>query len=240
MKTNTGHIAEARAGLNMIELLVAMVVLSLVVTMMAAIFRHSEAAWTQGAGENEVETAARVALDMITRDLQGAVADSNLTFAITDSTNAYGPQNSEIAFIALQGSPTLTTRAARAIRYWVREMANAPGRYELIRASQPVDTDTMNCYSNRNWYLTNRPTSPQLCGVAARNVSGFLLTPSLYYSDGLGDSLPRWVDICLDVLSERDALQAAKLTDNADFVERTAKRFTTRVHFPNRNGYKTR
>jgi prepilin-type N-terminal cleavage/methylation domain-containing protein len=214
--------AHDRAGLNMIELLVAMVVLSLVVTMMAAIFRHSESAWTQGTGDNEVETAGRVALSLLTRDLQGAVADSNLTFDIEED---YGLTNCEVCFIALQGSPTSTSRATRAIMYWVTNS-------ELIRAAQPVDINTMNCYTNKDWFI-NYPTPLTLTAVVARNVSRFRLATNDYYSAATANSnrLPQYVDICLDVLSERDALQAAKLK---------AKRFTTRVYFPNRNGYDTR
>jgi len=217
---NTEHTNDHCAGLNMIELLVAMVVLSIVVTMMAAIFRHSESAWTQGTGDNEVETAGRVALSLLTRDLQGAVADSNLTFNIEED---YGLTNSEVCFIALQESPTRTNRATRAIMYWVTNS-------ELIRAAQPVDTNTMNCYTNIDWF-TNYPTSLTLTGAVARNVRSFRLVPSDYDSLNNSNRLPPWEDICLDVQSERDALQAAKFK---------AKRFTPRVYFPNRNGYDTR
>ena len=103
MKRRRGHTAEqnehrihesgsrvtrSQCGFNLVKLLVAIVVLSVVGTMMASIFRHSQAAWKQGTGQDEVEAAGRVALSMLAQDLQDAVADSILTFQIQGPTDA--------------------------------------------------------------------------------------------------------------------------------------------------------
>ena len=57
--------------------------------------------------------------------------------------------------------------------------------------------------------------------------------------------LPEYVDIILDLLNEEDAIKAAKLyTDSEDngkkFVEKKIRRYTTRVYFHNRYGYRDR
>lgn len=242
-------------GFNLVELLVAMVVLSIVVTMMASIFRDSQSASTQGTAQNEVETAGRVALSMMTHDLQTAVADSELTFNMQlDRTNgtSYGLTNSEVSFVAFQENPTQTNRVARMVMYWVQPVAGTAGRYELVRTCTPADSGQRNCYTNPSWFKDadeggwGRPTSPDVVGVVAQNVAGLRMAtsePGLeYLSDLQGHRLPAYQDIYLEVLDERDARQAADLwarnLDYASFVERTARRFTTRVFFNNRSGYR--
>lgn len=227
-------------GFNLVELLVAMVVLSIVVTMMASIFRDSQSASTQGTAATEIEAAGRNALSMMTRDLQGAVGDTNLVFKEDRSgVVSYGFTNSEVLFITLDATPTHTSRAARAVMYSVQPMTNSAltSRYELVRACYSTD----NCYTDPGWF-TNAPMTSY--GVVAENVSALLLAvpEDSYFSDEHSNTLPAFVDICLELLNERDARQAADLwvrdLDYTNFVERTARRFTTRVFFNNRNGYR--
>lgn len=136
----------------------------------------------------------------------------------------------------------------------------------------PAGADYLShCYFNTNgpWYAElNRPGS---AGVVAENVTGFRVyisgttydpmngptnfyfaTPSglpgnAYNSDdGAGtiysNSLPMYVDIVLDLLDEKHAIQVAATTgtDQRDLLERNVRRFTTRVYFQNRDGYKIR
>jgi hypothetical protein len=237
---------------------VAIVVLSVVVTMMASIFRSSQSAWKQGAEQNEIETAGRVALNLLTRELQTAVADHTLTFQMrqdrhADVSSSYGFTNSELCLIAFQEIPTRTNRMARAIMYWVQEMTNAAGRYELIRGYHTLDTASLNCYTNEYWSEEpplgfGRP-SVESSDIVAQNISGFRLsakdlTGTLsreYSSRSCAGLLPTFVDIYLELLTEREAKQAADLIargiDPTDFVEKGARRFTTRVYFYNRIGY---
>lgn len=236
------------AGFNLVELLVAITVLAVVVTIMASIFRHSEAAWTQNTGEDSVENGGRVALNMLTRDLQGAVADIQLSFSFftdRDVVTSYGFTNAEINFIALQSLPARTNRATSAVMYWVREAPGSPGRYELVRSVRPVDPVNLDCYTNALWYDNpptgfGRPTGADACSVVAENVAGFrLATPETGSEFYMADELPSRLDIYLELLPERDARQAADLQargmDPLDLVERTARRFTTTVCFPNRD-----
>ena len=246
---------QAKEGFNLVEILVAIVVLSVVVTMMASVFRDSQSAWTQGVGQNDVETGGRTVLSLLANDLRGAVADSTLTFRLRDdrypaTSASYGLTNSEVSFIAFQESPTETNRAARMIMYWVQPMPGAPGRYELVRACWPADAVFRNCYTNPSWFEDagsggfGRPVSPDAVATVTENVSGFGLTApggGREYSSEPFYCLPSHVDIYLELLSERDAKQAAALwargLDCADLVERRARRFTTRVYFYNRDGF---
>ena len=69
-------------GFTLIELLSAMAILIMIVTMMTRIFVESERAWQLGVGRAEINTEGRAALNMIAHDLQYAVADNVLTFAM--------------------------------------------------------------------------------------------------------------------------------------------------------------
>jgi hypothetical protein len=52
------------------------------------------------------------------------------------------------------------------------------------------------------------------------------------------NTLPHYVDVMLEMLSESDARQLQKTGgDKRAFIEKRARRFTTRIYFNNRTGY---
>ena len=67
-----------------------------------------------------------------------------------------------------------------------------------------------------------------------------------YYSDSAANSnpLPSYVDVYLEILNERDAKRVVEMQgrgiDPDEYIERNVRRYTTRVHFQNRNGYRPR
>lgn len=119
------------------------------------------------------------------------------------------------------------------------------------------------CYQRRNWYDppslggAGRPGNSRpivehvtaLSFLAPTNQNGcvgvsFYSTNSYAYAPNyvLRDGLPEYVDVYLEVLDELDAdkLSGLDATNRAAFVERNARRYTTRVYFQNRLGYKRR
>jgi hypothetical protein len=130
-------------------------------------------------------------------------------------------------------------------------------RYELVRGCRPVAGDMPtnaadNCYWNRQWYDEDRPTDPSHQAVLADNVAALaFFKPDagsggtfVYDSQTHSNLLPRYVDIYLELLPERAARQAALMMDGVgdwtNHVERHAERYTTRVFFRNREGYRHR
>jgi hypothetical protein len=247
---------ERRAGFSLLELLSAMAILMIIVMLMGIIFAEGDRIWTIGTNRVDNNSNGRAALNMIAHDLQYAVADNVLTFAMdTDTNTSYDFQNSQICAVSLQHDSSDTNRAAREVQYYVQAMTNSlgwAGRYYLRRAFWSDDitnTPASHCYGNRTWYSTRCTTN---AGSIAENVSAFsvyspaVVTPQTYYSSANGDRLPEYVDICLEVLNERPARQAAELWNRGDLtgakgiVERNQRRYTERVYFHNRYGYKAR
>ncbi len=78
-----------RGGFTLLELLAAMAILALMVTMLFAAFGQASRAWL--ATENRVETftQARAALDYMSRELSQAIATSNISFLGTSTNVAF-------------------------------------------------------------------------------------------------------------------------------------------------------
>jgi len=142
--------------------------------------------------------------------------------------------------------------------------------YELVRHSYGKDisdqpaSSSMHCYTNRLWYLNPSDGGVGRSGaggVIAENVVGFHAAagpasrvggvwtmPHAYDSIAAanGNQLPEYVDLYLEILNERDAAEVAKMWHAGaqararDFIEKNAKRYSTRVFFQNRIGYKKR
>lgn len=276
MYRNRHRIARLRA-FTLIELLAAITILMVIVSVMGIIFAETDRAWHLGTGRVESNTEARAALNLLSHDLQYALADSLLTFAMREDYSvrsidsvSFGYTNSEACFVSLhQESEDSSSRSSRELYYWVMEKTdngNIGGtrlhRYQLMRTAIESATTANNAYDDPLWYgaigqNSDRHSSLKRA-VVADNVTAFgLFAPDdlgamtrEYYSDDLANSnrLPQYVDVYLEVLSDKDAIQAADLKQRfgamdsrtLDFVERNSRRYTTRVHFQNRSGYKTR
>jgi prepilin-type N-terminal cleavage/methylation domain-containing protein len=192
----------------------------------------------------------------------------NLTFSLVNSATSpelFGLKNSELRFISLKNKSTNThPRAAMQIVYWVR--TNAWQTYDLVKsetyAYDESGANVWRCYDNPTWY--NAAGVKGNDGLIAENVTAFyceatvftsptttasgLTTTNTYESlapriSGIDatNTLPHYVDVMLEMLSESDARQLQKTGgDKRAFIEKRARRFTTRIYFNNRTGYLAR
>jgi hypothetical protein len=246
--------ARRRLGFSLVELLASICILMIIVSLLAILFRESDRAWHIGTGRTSNNIEGRAAIDMITHDLQYAVADDVLTFVLRQDRNkikTYDFDNDEICFVSIQhNSSGAAPRAVREVTYYLKEMLpDAPGRFQLQRAyfSKEIADDPNNhCYHKKDWYAV-RPSFSQ---PIAENIAGLAFfwsgsdTSREYNSVNHTNQLPTYVDVYLEVLNERDAKRLVEMQargiDPRDFVERNARRYTTRVQFLNRNGYMPR
>jgi hypothetical protein len=247
----------ARSGMSLIAVLAVLAVLTVLVMVCARLLSHADNVWSLGSGELRLGVSGRTALQRIAHDLEHAIADTNLnlTFVIRPDTEvlSYGAANSEVGMLSLQHDAADGTRAVREVRYWVAAVSNAGGdaieRYDLIRS----EVAATNAYSDPSWYAAGRPACDP--AVVAENVALFRLQagtgpePPLdpaYNSESHGRRLPRYVDVLLELLPDRETRQARTLSrpgalpagEFAAWLDRRVRRFTTRVAFPNREGYK--
>jgi prepilin-type N-terminal cleavage/methylation domain-containing protein len=139
------------------------------------------------------------------------------------------------------------------------------GTYQLMRTDCPTQgaAPQNQAYRNRNWFVNTpneggaRHQSANM-GVLAENVAalnfyaagsdGTLTNEYFSFDAANSNRLPSFVDIFLELLGDDDAQRAKILSERFDadsdevknFVERHARRFSTRVYFHNRAGYRQR
>lgn len=251
----------ATAAFTLIELICAMAILLMIGVVIGKIFAGSEIIWTRTTIRTQKNADGRAALQMIAHDLQYAIAyverdGTGGTMCVTfrmqenrDGWDSYDFTNSEINFVSLQHDSTVSPRTAVEIRYYLKEITGSPGQYELRRHyySNAITTDSQNhCYWDSDWFAS----APSAGDPLVESVAGFSVTTpdgSIYYdSRDHGDKLPPYVDVYLEILSPREAAEVADMmgvqpdTYIRDYVERKARRFTSRVYFQNRHGYKRR
>jgi len=261
---------------TLIELLASISILMVIVTIVGVVFTESDRAWTLGTNRSDNNLAARAALSMISHDLQYAVADDVLTFATRKdrwdiSTFDFGCD--ETCFVSIQHDSSDDNRAAREVFYYIREAPADSRRYELMRgyySGALLTAPDDHCYGNREWYEGSRPGSSRFI---VKNITGFAvyvpgadgeLTRDYYSYPGspefdssihITNRVPEYADICIEILPDREARQAADLWMRAEaagappsalfdrakeFVRDKSTRYATRVYFHNRDGYKER
>ena len=235
-----------RSAFTLLEIIASIAVLGIVVILMAVLFADSETAWKVGSDRAQTTMSAQAALEIIGRDLKHAVANSNFIFRIMrdeySNSISYGWHNDTAVFVSMQRETTEDTRTACGIGYWVQKVsgtAGPGGRYELVRALSTEDV-----YANTNWYnSTNRQD-----GIIAENVAAFRMwagdnTGGLASYTNDTHRLPYFVDIYIELLDSDAARRADAIEDDDDrnrFLDIHARRYTSRINFPDRNGFKDR
>ena len=125
-----------------------------------------------------------------------------------------------------------------------------PNRYRLMKSLvNDFDAEAFDLYSGTNWTVTLSLNGINL--LLIENISAFEVRAYSESSDMLTDdycsndlsssnTLPLWVDLYIETLSDEDAITAAALprgTNRIDFLSKHANAYVTRVHFLNRAGY---
>ena len=228
------------SGFTLIEVLVAMTVLSIMVLMVANIFQSSSVAWNIGTQKADMNTAARAALDFMVRELACAVAgpvDSAslatpiiIPFILSDG-------GTKVMFVALSGNPA-NGRALRGHCF----------QYDDVEKTLKYKCFTNNDVYN-NPFLASSGSGLQLLITNVLSLNMYAYTNASDLAPGGAnpvvafdvDSLPVCLDIAIEMLSGDDMLRYNKLSgsDQTDFSDRNSKVYSTRVSFPNRQGYGT-
>jgi len=223
------------SGFSLLEVLVAMTVLVVIVLMVTNMFRDTSTAWDSGTQSAEMNTAARAAIEYISRELSCAVAGT-----IQDSTGGVAivkrfklTDTPDLIFVAMSGDD----RNMRGVKFVFAD-------HSIMTTNK---TDSQYIYSSgydwdvEGWYeallITNVwNLTITVCSNENQMTNG--VVGCAYDSSDAKNSnmLPACVDISLEMLSEQNMARALSLDgdDQTGFVMTNSRVYTTRVCFPNR------
>ena len=105
-----------RAGFTLIEVLSSMAILLILMLALMRMFEEATAAFKKGTTSVTRSAAARAAMDMITRDLSGAVIDRRFQFY--KEANTVDRNFDECYFVTMEGDPN-DSRSYQVVRYYV-------------------------------------------------------------------------------------------------------------------------
>ncbi|MBU1856929.1 MAG: prepilin-type N-terminal cleavage/methylation domain-containing protein [Verrucomicrobia bacterium] len=228
------------SGFTLIEVLVAMTVLSVMVLMVANIFQSSSASWNIGTQKADMNTAARAALDFMARELQSAVAgpiEAVNPPALSDLQFELKNAGKEIRFYSLSGDPDSSsgTRAVRGILFLHDPYQLKSQRRTGVSSPFNPYSDALS-FSGSQILITNVWMFQALAYASMDDLVNGFSTDS-YQSN----MLPICMDMAIVMLSDDDMMRATALssdpTEQDNFVARNSKLYSTRVYFPNRVGY---
>jgi prepilin-type N-terminal cleavage/methylation domain-containing protein len=220
-----------KAGFSLVELLVAMTVLSFVLIVLASMMGVVANIWTNGIGAVDNFTKARVMLSLLDRDIQMMVLRRDVA-AFVDSTGA----NPACAFYSnVQGYPGTDARTLSLVQYTLATTATSSALQRLSygmnysSSSSVVPTTGTTANLSQLTSLTNLQTETLATGVVAFqwqfvDGTGTIQAPtatSPFYNFNTPGSTtnPRVVIVSLAVLTNSAynfAIQTGKLSQLTD------------------------
>jgi len=229
----------AARGFSLLEVLVAMSVLVVMIMMVTNMFRNASEAWDLGTSRAEMNTAARAAMDYITRELSQAVAgevqDANGNIKFIRSFTLSGGNN--LRFTALAGTNgTLRGSLFQFDQLERRIQADndASDPYTALPGVAWVGIADK-CLITNVWSFSVAVYSN--AGQMAAGGGGSAYNSSLPANSNM---LPVCVDISMELLGETEMARAMSLPPSSPaqdgYVVTNARVYTARVYFPNRMG----
>lgn len=226
-------------GFTLLEALVAMALMTIIILMVANMFRIVSDTWEIGTRQAELNTGGRAAVDLMASELSAAVAgrlDNGVVLPF------YLTGGERLEFLAVNETPNGVSRTLRGVYFKYESADNAVSYWR-----ETTTDNILSCYRDPPWtpswgssdilveYVrTARFTAyPSWADLAAG--SGVTAYDSTAYTN----RLPVCLDIALELLSREDWARAAQLGGAAqtEFIAEHARYYATRVFFPKRDYY---
>ena len=191
MRAKSHYRIRPGASFTLVEMLVAMAILSLMLVAIASAMGLVSRIWLQGVGATDNYTKARVALGLLDRDIQLMVLRRDLA-AFTDST---GTQTSCAFYTMVDGSPGTDTRALSLVQYSMSQLPSpsAATNSTLQRLNYGMNFNTNTSamtpevgYNARLVQLTN---SVVTANAVTDNVFTGIIQFQIQFIDGTGTIL---------------------------------------------------
>ena len=246
------HSTSRRSGFSLVEVLAAMAVLSVIVLIVARLFADSSNAWDAGTRRMDNNLIGRSALEFIAREMSQSIADEDISMAVQEETGPTGwitPRSDRLHFVGLNSRAESrsgeTYRDIQQITYGLSTTDKAIPGITVMRLMRGV-TEKENApsfvsYHERdNWWARAPSWAEMSLHVIDFRVNVF--TNKDAYVRNFNSRIhgpPLYADVMISVLSERDSVRAAGMSgnDRTNYINKTARRYTTRVYF--HNNYRT-
>lgn len=226
---------------TLLEVILAMTLVTMIVLMIANMFQEVSFSWTIGTQSAEMNTAGRAAVDFIAQELSQAVAGPIEANDPPDHAIRFQLLNgNELLFVTLAGDPQGDPQSGRALRsaLFKHEDDKQIIKYGRHPESFNPYKDDPKWDSAQAQMLVANVVDLQFYAYASvedLKKNNFTLPPYDL------EQLPVAVDVYLTVLGNEDALKAANLgrPEREKFVARNARRYTSRAYFNNRHSSKS-
>ncbi len=228
------YIHKHRAGFTLIEIMVALVVLSLLIVLVGNIFQQVSDSWNVGTESSEANTAARAALTFVAQELsQAVVGPVKYAPGLLSSGKdlELDLKQGELRFVALTGEPVQgNTRPA---------LRGTTFKFENNSLKYCRDTTSFDPYRGvPTWDGSARTLITNVVDFQVYvypNQASFASVPDA--SGTFTNELPAAVDLYLEILSEGDMRRWRATGSRDDFLDKHVQNYSTRVYFFNRKGY---
>ena len=231
------------AAFTLIEVLVSMAILVVIILLVTNMFDQTSRNWTVGADNAEMNNAARAVLELMTRELESAVAGPIDSDNLLQATNFYFTiyqDGLEVEFVSMTQQPDEGDgcRGVRGIRYFL-----SPTNSETL--CRAILTDAFKGYRNTNMLFSGG-------AVMAERLRDFYMEP--FDDNGnrwpirtssviITNRLPAYMDIHMKIVS-REAFEVYSKMGSVlnvggrNYLDDNSRIYSTRVYFANRNGFR--
>jgi len=128
--------ANTRRGFSLLELLVALAVLTIIVLMTSKVFQQSSGIWQNAARSDGVDMIARGIVAQIQTDLERAVPISNYTNNTSNLKHSFAEK--KVEFVMLRDSPAGGGREVFMVLYECKDGSTGKGG-EVTRTETPLE-----------------------------------------------------------------------------------------------------
>jgi prepilin-type N-terminal cleavage/methylation domain-containing protein len=249
-----------RGGFSLVEVLAAMTILAVIVLMLNRIFADASRAWLQGTRTAELNSTARALMDYFTRDLvsavfdppAGAAAARRYDLGVKAGGTALGAPWSELFFLSAGVVPTNSSGQGQIceVRYGLAPMPGAANRFQLVRSQQVGGLAlAFNQASATAWFdgadaAALRSAANQALVIDnVRNFRAVFIDESGAAGATGSTRASRlvYLDLFFELMDSEtarrvDDLWASNPTLATRIINERARRYYTRIEFPNRNG----
>ncbi len=221
-----------KKGFSLLELLVAMALLSILVVMMTTLFNNSIAAFNVGTQRAEMNMSARAALEYIARELSSAVAGDADGVAGKKIEFKLDTAGSDAKFFTL----TNTNKAPYSSRMFCVRYDQANGILEAYHDSDANPYTTTPSWGASAILIEN---VLDFSIVVYSSIDALTNGAGMYLFDSTlnpEQNLPVCADVILELMSADDMKRYRTNTVNKDdYRKKNSRIYSTRVFFNNRH-----